>query len=127
MGSPPAVLDRKIPMNIDAVLPCPFPYHGPPELQRAIVAALRQVVDPELALSIVDLGLIYGVDVDPQQARVTMTMTSAACPVTDLIMEDVADELDRVLPPGTAVEVVLVWEPVWTPERMSDSARRFLG
>ena len=60
---------------------CPFPYRGPPGLQAGVVAALKQVVDPELALSVVDLGLIYGVEIDPGQARVVMTMTSAACPV----------------------------------------------
>jgi metal-sulfur cluster biosynthetic enzyme len=114
-------------MNIDTMPACPFPYHGPPELQRSIVAALKQVVDPELALSVVDLGLIYGVKIDSHKACVTMTMTSVACPVTDLITEDVEDELEHVLPAGTWVEVVLVWEPAWTPERMSDSARRFMG
>lgn len=105
---------------------CPFPYRGPPGLQSAVVAALHQVVDPEVALSVVDLGLVYGVEIEPGQARVTMTMTSAACPVGDVIAEDVETELRLVLPAGTTVAVKLVWEPAWSPEKMSERARRFM-
>lgn len=114
-------------MNIEAAPACPFPYQGLPDLQESIVSALKQVVDPEVVLSVVDLGLIYGVEIDDEAARVTMTMTSAACPVTDVIMDDVEFELGRVLPTGCMVEVNLVWDPAWTPEMMSESARRFMG
>jgi metal-sulfur cluster biosynthetic enzyme len=114
-------------MNIEAAPACPFPYKGPPELQKAIVSALKQVVDPEVALSVVDLGLIYSVEIGEETARVTMTMTSAACPVTDVIRDDVEVDLERVLPAGFRIEVELVWEPAWTPEMMSESARRFMG
>lgn len=106
---------------------CPFPYQGPPELLPAVLAALHQVVDPEVALSIVDLGLVYGVEIGEDKAKVRMTMTSAACPVTDVIMADVETELERVLPGGSWVEVELVWDPFWTPEMMSERARRFMG
>jgi metal-sulfur cluster biosynthetic enzyme len=104
----------------------PFPYDGPPELQQTIVDALTRVVDPELALSIVDVGLIYGVSVTPAQAHVRMTMTSVACPVADLILEEAETELDRVLPADLGIHVELCWEPPWTPERMSERARRFM-
>ena len=104
----------------------PFAYDGPPELQQTIVDALTRVVDPELALSIVDVGLIYGVSVTPAQAHVRMTMTSVACPVADLILEEAETELDRVLPAEMAIHVELGWEPPWTPERMSERARRFM-
>jgi metal-sulfur cluster biosynthetic enzyme len=114
-------------MNIEASTGCPFPYEGPPALQQAIVSALQQVVDPEVALSIIDMGLVYGVEICEEKARVTMTMTSAACPVTDVIMDDVEAELERVLPASYWIEVELVWEPPWTPEMMSESARRFMG
>jgi metal-sulfur cluster biosynthetic enzyme len=113
-------------MNTELLSASPFPYRGPPELQRDIVAALMQVVDPELALSVVDLGLIYGIEVEADRVGVTMTMTSAACPVTDLITEDVEAELERVLPAGCWIEVKVVWSPPWTPAMMSDSARRFM-
>lgn len=104
----------------------PYPYAGPEALRAPVLAALAQVVDPELALSIVDIGLVRDVSVDDGIARVRMTMTSAACPVTDLIVDDVHEALDRALPPGRAVEVLVEWEPPWTPDSMSERARRFL-
>lgn len=106
---------------------CPFFYQGPPDLQQAVTLALQSVVDPEIALSIVDLGLVYGVEINPDWAHVRMTMTSAACPVTDLIIDEVETELERVLPAGCTIEVELVWEPAWTPALMSERARHFMG
>lgn len=114
-------------MSTDAHAPCPFPYAGPPDLQAAVVRALQQVVDPEVALSIVDVGLVYGVAIADDTARVRLTMTSAACPVADVIISDVETELDRVLPEHWLIEVALVWEPAWTPALMSERARRFMG
>lgn len=105
----------------------PYPYQGPEELRGPILEALTRVVDPEVAMSIVDVGLIYGVTVAEGQAHVLLTMTSAACPVTDLIKEEVESELDRLLPPELLLHVELVWEPPWTMARMSDKARRFMG
>ncbi len=105
----------------------PYGYSGPQALQEPIAAALRQVVDPEVALSIVDVGLIYGVEVDDERVQVRMTMTSPACPVTDVIVGDVEAELERVLPRRLGVQVELVWEPAWTPERMSARAKAFMG
>jgi metal-sulfur cluster biosynthetic enzyme len=96
-------------------------------LQAAVVSALHQVVDPEVALSVVDLGLIYAVEIGDDRARVRMTMTSAACPVADVIVGEVEAELARLLPAGCWIEVELVWEPFWTPEMMSERARRFMG
>jgi metal-sulfur cluster biosynthetic enzyme len=105
----------------------PFPYDGPDALREPVEAALRRVIDPELALTIVDVGLIYGVAIDAAQARVTMTMTSPACPVTDVILDDVHDELARVLPDGMAIDTQLVWEPAWNSDRLSPRARLFMG
>lgn len=105
----------------------PFDYAGPPELGEAVVGALKRVVDPEVAVNIVDLGLVYGVEVTDDLAYVRMTMTSAACPVTDMLMEEVKAELGDVVGSGRNVEVELVWDPPWTPDRLSLSARRFMG
>lgn len=105
----------------------PFPYDGPPDLAPTVLKALRRVVDPEVALNIVDVGLVYGVRVQPGEVHVDVTMTSAACPVADVILGDIGFELDQSLPEGTLVEPHLVWEPPWTPERMSPRARRFMG
>lgn len=105
----------------------PFPFDGPDTWRKPIVDALTRVVDPELALNIVDIGLVYGVTCHDDALRLRMTMTTAACPVTDVIAEEAEAELARALPPGTRVQVDVVWEPEWTPERMSERARRFMG
>jgi metal-sulfur cluster biosynthetic enzyme len=105
----------------------PYDYSGPEELLQPIDGALRQVVDPEVAMTIVDIGLVYRVTLADDTALVTMTMTSAACPVADLIREDVETELGRVLPASMRIRVELVWEPAWTVERMSPRARAFMG
>jgi metal-sulfur cluster biosynthetic enzyme len=105
----------------------PYPYDGPEDLRQPILDALTKVVDPEVAMSIVDVGLVYGVTVDATKVHVLLTMTSAACPVTDVIVEEVETELDRIAPPSAAVHVELVWDPPWTMERMSPRARRFMG
>lgn len=104
-----------------------FPYEGPEELLPVITAALETVVDPEVAMNIVDVGLVYGAAVADGRVDVRVTMTSAACPVTDIIIGDVEDALDRALPPDLKIHVELVWEPPWTPERMSSKAQRFMG
>ncbi|MES2098475.1 MAG: metal-sulfur cluster assembly factor [Pseudomonadota bacterium] len=91
------------------------------------MAALTRVVDPEVALSIVDVGLVYGVTITPDTARVRLTMTSAACPVADMIIEEVEHELDRVLPAGCSIDVELCRDPPWSPEMMSERARRFMA
>lgn len=103
-----------------------FPYRGPVELRQPVYEALRRVVDPEMALTIVDVGLIYGVVIDGDKAAIRITMTSVACPVIDVIIDEVDLELDRTLPRGMAIEIELVWEPPWTPDMMSERARRFM-
>ena len=105
----------------------PFPYDGPEALRQPIVEALTRVVDPEIAMSIVDVGLVYGVTVAAGKLHVLLTMTSAACPVGDMIIEDIETELDRIAPPDLLIEVELVWAPPWTPDRMSERSRRFMG
>jgi metal-sulfur cluster biosynthetic enzyme len=100
-------------------------YSGDPALRTAVEAALKRVVDPEMAVDILELGLVYAVTVGPELASVRLTMTSPACPVTEIIVEDTTLELGGAL--GRRVDVEIVWDPPWTPERMSDAARRALG
>lgn len=104
-----------------------YTYDGAHDWRAPIAAALRRVVDPEVALNILDVGLVYQVTVEPARWHVVMTMTSAACPVTDLILEEVEDELARIAPQGTAIEVELVWEPAWSTDRMSERGKAFMG
>jgi metal-sulfur cluster biosynthetic enzyme len=107
-------------------VPACFDYTGDASLRQPIAHALRQVVDPEVALSIVDVGLVYAVTVTTDRVHVLMTMTSAACPVTDVIIDDVQAELDRVVPAHMKIAVEITWEPPWTPERMSERARQLM-
>jgi metal-sulfur cluster biosynthetic enzyme len=104
-----------------------FPYSGDPSLEPAIEAALESVIDPEMALDIVALGLIYGVDATRDRVSVRMTMTSAACPVAELIVDDIEHALHAALGAGVAVAVEMCWDPPWSPERMSIAARAAMG
>jgi metal-sulfur cluster biosynthetic enzyme len=104
-----------------------FAYDGPGDLLLPLAASLQKVVDPEVGLNIVDVGLVYGVRVADGRMDVDITMTSAACPVIDVIVEDVERELDRAMPPELKIHVELVWEPPWTPSRMSDRAKASMG
>ncbi len=105
----------------------PVRYTGDPALEHRVIGALAGVVDPELALGILDVGLVYAVDVAPERVRVAMTMTSAACPLGDLLADDIERALRPVLADARPVEVALVWEPPWTPDRMSARAREAMG
>jgi metal-sulfur cluster biosynthetic enzyme len=102
-------------------------YDGDPAQRLPLIEALQQVIDPEMSMNIVDLGLVYEVSQRPEEVIVTMTMTSAACPVADVIMAEVENELDRVLPKSCEITIDLVWDPAWNPERMSARARRAFG
>lgn len=88
--------------------------------------ALKRVIDPEIYQNIVDLGLVYGVDVRPGNAvDVTMTLTSPQCPLGPQIIKNVEDVM--VEEGATAVAVNIVWEPMWTPDAMTDDLKRELG
>jgi metal-sulfur cluster biosynthetic enzyme len=89
--------------------------------------ALRKVVDPEVGANIVDLGLVYRIELSGRQLLIEMTMTSPACPMGDLIVDDAHAELDRVLPPDVSVNLQVVWEPPWNPSMMSEQCRLRLG
>lgn len=89
--------------------------------------ALRQVKDPELGLNIVDIGLVYGVEVNDQgDVRVKMTLTSPGCPSGAEIMQD-AKQVVEDLEGAGRVDIDLVWEPYWTPERMDPRVKAFMG
>lgn len=95
----------------------------------AVRTALRQVIDPEVGINIVDLGLIYEVLVseDKTHMQVSMTMTSPACPMGTHIADEATDVLRRHWPALRQVEVELVWDPPWNTERLSDEAKQQLG
>ena len=91
-----------------------------------VIDALRVVEDPELGMDIVDLGLLYDVEVDGPKVRVEYSLTSIGCPVGPMIEEQIRDtvaEMDGV----EEVEAELTWDPPWSPEKMSDDAKFILG
>jgi len=88
--------------------------------------ALRQVKDPELDLNIIDLGLVYGIDVEDGDLRVTMTLTSPGCPAGPMITND-AYRVLRSLEGVKDVNIDIVWEPYWTPERIDPKVRALMG
>lgn len=93
----------------------------------AVREALRQVEDPEAGMNIVDLGLVYLIEVAPGAVHVDMTMTTAACPMTDMIVDQAREAVVALVPEGTTVDVRLVWDPPWTPDKMSGVAREHFG
>jgi metal-sulfur cluster biosynthetic enzyme len=98
-----------------------------PVTEEAVRKALRAVKDPELNLNIIDLGLVYDVEIQNETAVVVrMTLTSPGCPAGPEIMTD-AEQVVRGLDGVTAAEIELVWEPYWTPERIDPRVRAFLG
>jgi metal-sulfur cluster biosynthetic enzyme len=93
----------------------------------AVREALRQVDDPEAGMNIVELGLVYGVDVSEDAVRVDMTMTTAACPMTDMITDQARNVIAAIVPEGTVVDIRLVWDPPWTPDKMTGIAKEHFG
>ncbi|GAA0732868.1 SUF system Fe-S cluster assembly protein [Sphingomonas japonica] len=97
------------------------------EVYEAIIAALKDIFDPEIPVNIYDLGLIYGVEVtDDGHAVVTMTLTTPHCPVAESMPMEVELRVGAVPGVGHA-EVNLVWDPPWDPQKMSDDAKLELG
>ncbi len=94
--------------------------------KRVILEQLEKVEDPEIRQNVVDLGLVYGVRIDKGMVVVDMTFTSPACPLAPMMISEVEAKV-KALPGVKGVVVNIVWDPPWTPERMSDEARAALG
>ena len=89
-----------------------------------VLEAMRDVVDPELGINVVDLGLVYGVNVDADRsATIDMTLTSAACPLTDVIEDQAREALDGVI---SDFRINWVWMPPWGPENITEDGREQL-
>lgn len=97
------------------------------ETKSHIMAALEQVIDPELGIDIVNLGLVYGADLfEGGHCVVRMTLTTMGCPLADVITDEVEQAL-KLVPEITTSEVKIVWYPAWDPSKMSRYARIALG
>jgi len=92
-----------------------------------VLDSLKQCMDPEIPLNIVDMGLIYGVKVnDDNKVDVKMTMTTRGCPLHETLVSDVKRYVNKV-PGVNGVNVEIVWEPVWTPEKMSEEGKKLIN
>ncbi|HUS22434.1 MAG TPA: metal-sulfur cluster assembly factor [Aeromicrobium sp.] len=89
-----------------------------------VIEAMKDVVDPELGINVVDLGLVYGVEVDEHSnAVLQMTLTSAACPLTDVIEDQTRSALDGIV---NDFRIDWVWMPPWGPDKITDDGREML-
>jgi metal-sulfur cluster biosynthetic enzyme len=91
-----------------------------------VMEVLRQVEDPELGMDVVDLGLVYDVELEGPKAKITYSLTSMGCPAGPLIAQDI-ESAARQVEGVEDVELELVFDPPWTPDKMSDDAKFILG
>ncbi len=92
-----------------------------------ILDSLKQCMDPEIPINVVDMGLIYGVDVSADnKIDIKMTMTTRGCPLHDTLVNDVKRYVNKV-PGVNGVNIEIVWEPVWTPEKMSEAGKKLIN
>ena len=100
-------------------------FRGGPVTGDQVVGAIRECFDPEIPLNVYDLGLIYGIDIDPSAIAIRMTLTSEACPSARTIPEDIKRKVAALGQPNVTVDVV--WDPPWHPSRISDDGKQKLG
>jgi metal-sulfur cluster biosynthetic enzyme len=95
------------------------------DLKKVALEKLKEVIDPEIGANVVDLGLIYGINVDKNKVKVKMTLTSLGCPLGNFLISEVENKLKEV--GFKKVDVELTFNPPWTPERMSKELRKRFG
>jgi metal-sulfur cluster biosynthetic enzyme len=96
------------------------------ERERLITENLKQIYDPEIPMNIVDLGLIYGFEWTGDDVTLKMTLTAPGCPVAGILAEEVKLAIEKV-PHVKSAKVDMIWDPPWSPDRMSDFAKRQFG
>ncbi|KAA5595981.1 metal-sulfur cluster assembly factor [Blastochloris sulfoviridis] len=106
--------------------PSPAPSPPPAALDPEVLDCLSAVIDPEIGLSVVDLGLVYRAARTAAGIEVDLTLTAQACPLGDMIVEDARSALRRRFV-DAPVDVALVWEPAWSPDRITDHGLKLLG
>jgi metal-sulfur cluster biosynthetic enzyme len=95
--------------------------------EEEVRAVLRGVIDPEVGMNIVDLGLVYGVEISANRLHVDLTMTTPACPMGEMILDDAQQALTALVPASVEIDLNLVWDPPWSPDKMSEHAREHFG
>lgn len=94
--------------------------------KKDVLKALKKVIDPELNLNIVELGLVYNVSITSKEIEIEMTLTSPMCPVGPEIIQNTKNEVEKISE-NKKVTINLVWTPPWTPEKMSEEAKLKVG
>jgi metal-sulfur cluster biosynthetic enzyme len=94
---------------------------------QSIVDVLSNVIDPEVGENIMDLGLVYGVEVNQNIASINLTLTSSACPMGEMLLDDIHETLTKKLPSELAFHINLIWDPPWDPDMISAEAKQRLG
>jgi metal-sulfur cluster biosynthetic enzyme len=95
--------------------------------QEQVLQALQEVFDPEVPFNVVDLGLIYGVEISDGKVKIKMTLTTIGCPLSYFLVDMVREAVREKIPEVEDVEVELVFDPPWTPDRMKPEVRKLLG
>lgn len=98
-----------------------------PSNNEQILDALKAVNDPEVGINIIDLGLVYSATLNLDEIDIQLTMTSPACPLHEVIAQDMKNVIQKAFPGIKTIKITLVWEPPWSPEMMSDAAKKQLG
>ncbi len=99
----------------------------PSVTETQVLESLKQCMDPEIPISVVDMGLIYGININQDnKVNIKMTMTTRGCPLHDTLVTDVKRYVNKV-PGVSGVNVEIVWEPAWTPEKMSDEGKKLIN
>lgn len=97
------------------------------DIREKIIQVLREVYDPEIPVNVYDLGLIYGIDVDQEgNVKIEMTLTAVGCPLAGMIAYRVEEAIKEKLPEVKKVEVKIVWDPPWSPEKITPEGREVL-
>ena len=96
-------------------------------LEEKVIDVLREVYDPEIPVNIYELGLVYGIDANPEQVVIRMTLTSPGCPVGPQLIAGVQTYVHRSYPDLDEINVHVVWSPMWNPDMMTQEAKDQLG
>jgi metal-sulfur cluster biosynthetic enzyme len=122
--APPGVQPGPAAPPVSAATPAPAgPYA---EREHLIMENLKQIYDPEIPMNIVDLGLIYGFEWAGDDVTLKMTLTAPGCPVAGILADEIKTAIERV-PNIHAAKVDMIWDPPWSPDRMSEFAKRQFG
>jgi len=95
--------------------------------KKTIKDKLKQVLDPELGVSIIDLGLVYEIKIEKEKVKIIMTLTTIGCPLFSLIEKEIKDRLKEIGLKEEEIDLELTFDPPWSIERMSNEARAILG